>query len=182
MTNDAKLTKLDRMRYTNDSASSTLVIIAIVLNVLFYVSIYQVDHVTDKANPSFFYYSWSIGASVIYNLLFLLFCFLASVGVKGRKSGYTVPLLFLGVMQFVRLFYIPAIATGRPQIGSLFGAAQPFEPTYVVGEQTYHVMTNAQYTFALVMLIGSGICCIVAAINSYLNNKKLAAYMATIQN
>ncbi len=182
MTHDEKLTKLDRMRYTSDSASSTMVILAIVLNVLFYVGIYQCDHVTDKAEPSFFYYSWTIGASVIYNLLFLLFCFLASVGVKGRRPGYSVPLAVIGVMQFVRIFYIPAITTGKPQIGSLFGIAQEFTPTYVVGDVTYQVMTNGHYLFSVIMLAVSGVLLIVAAVNSHLNNRKLAAYMATIEN
>lgn len=181
MTQDVKLTKLDRMRYTKDSASSTMVILAIVLNVLYFVSLYQCDHITNKAEPSYFYYSWTIGASVIYNLLFLLFCFLASVGVKGRKSGYTGILSFLGVMQFVRIFYIPAIATGKTQIGSLFGLEQTFEPTYQVGETVHNVMTEGHYVFAVIMLIVSGVLCIAAAVTSYLNNRKLAAYMKTIE-
>lgn len=182
MTQDIKRTKLDRMRYTNDSLSSTMVILAIVLNVLYYVSLYQCDHVTNKAEPSYFYYSWTIGASVIYNLLFLLFCFLASVGVKGRKTGYTGVLLALGAMQFVRIFYIPAIATGKPQIGKLFGMAQKFDPTYTVGDKVVKIMTDGHYMFVVIMLVASGLLCIAAAINSHLNNRKLAAYMRTIEN
>ncbi len=182
MTHDEKQTKLDRMRYTNDSLSSTMVILAIVLNVLFYVGIYQCDHITHKAEPSFFYYSWTIGASVIYNLLFLLFCFLASVGVKGRKEGYTVPLLLVGAMQFVRVFYIPAIATGKPSISALLGLTPAYQATYVVGDVTHQVMTNGQYLFSVIMLVGSGVLCIAAAVNSYLNNRKLAEYMKSIEN
>ncbi len=182
MNNEDKLTKLDRMRYTNDSASSTMVILAIVMNVLFYVGIYQCDHITDKADPSYFYYSWSIGASVIYNLLFLLICFLASVGVKGRKSGFTLPLLAIGAMQFVRIFYIPAVANGKAQIGSLLGIPQKYDATYVVSEVTHYVMTDGRYLFSVIMLAGSGALLIAAAVNSYLNNRKLAAYMATIEN
>ena len=43
-------------------------------------------------------------------------------------------------------------------------------------------MTDGQYAFAVAMLVVSGILCIAAAINSYMNNKKLASYMATIES
>ena len=65
MTREERQIKIDRMRYTKDSLSSGLVLLAIVFDVLYFVSIYQ----TDVGN---YYYNWLIGASVIYNLLFLL--------------------------------------------------------------------------------------------------------------
>ncbi len=182
MTQDVKLTKLDRMRYTKDKRSSMMVILAIVLNVLYFVSIYQVDHATHKAEPTFFYYSWSIGASVIYNLLFLLAAFLCSEGVKGRRTGFTATLLIIGALQFVRVLYIPAVATGKFQIGNLIGGAQDFKATYKIGETVHEIMTNGQYIFALIMLVGSGVLCIAAAILSYINNKKLASYMKSIES
>ncbi len=160
MTQDVKLTKLDRMRYTKDSTSSNLVLLAIVLDALYFVSIYQ----SDKGS---WYYNWVIGASVIYNLLFMLIAFLASEGVKSRKNGYSLPLLGIGLMQFARIFYLPAKAY-----------AATIEEKGVVSP----VMDAGQHRYLVICLAISGLCCVVAAINSYLNNKKLADYMRSIEN
>ena len=158
MSEDIKLTQLDRMRYTKDKLSANLILVAIVLDCLYFVSIYQSD-------VGSYYYTWVIGASVVYNLLFLLAAFLASEGVKSRKSGYTGMLLFIGIMQFVRMAYLPAKAVKATV--EISGAAET-------------VMGAGQYTYVLVCLALSGICCVAAAVNSFRNNKKLAAYMATI--
>ena len=58
--------KKDRLRYTKNTQSSTFALLAIVFNVLYFVSIYS----SDVGN---FYYSPTIGISVLCNLLFLLF-------------------------------------------------------------------------------------------------------------
>ncbi len=160
-------TKLDRMRYTKDKRSSMMVLLAIVFNVLYFVSIYQQDMKGGVASPSYPYYTWMIGASVIVNLLVLLIGFLCSEGVKGRKSGYPVALLVIGAFQLGRIFYLPAKVKAM---------------VYSYNNVEYHVMTNGQYTFAIVMLILSGVLCILAGINSYLNSKKLATYMKTIES
>lgn len=158
MSEDIKLTKLDRMRYTKDKLSANLILVAIVLDCLYFVSIYQSD-------VGSYYYTWAIGASVVYNLLFLLAAFLASESVKSRKSGYTGMLLFIGIMQFVRMAYLPAKAV---------------KATVEISGAPVTVMGAGQYTYVLVCLALSGVCCIAAAILSFLNNKKLAGYMATI--
>ena len=75
MTTDDRFVKRDRMRYTKNSLSSSLALLAIVFNVLYFVSIYQ----SDKGK---FYYTILIGASVLYNLVFMLMAFLSSEGVK----------------------------------------------------------------------------------------------------
>lgn len=82
MTRENLAVSRDRMRYTKDKLSANLVLAAIVLDALYFVSIYQSD-------VSTWYYNWVIGASIILNLLFLLTAFLASEGVKSRKSGFT---------------------------------------------------------------------------------------------
>ena len=76
---DPKQVKLDRMRYAKNALSSRLTYLAILFNVLYFVSIYQSD-------VSTWYYNWVMGASIICNLLFLLMAFLASEGVKSRAK------------------------------------------------------------------------------------------------
>lgn len=159
MTQEEKLIKTDRMRYTKDKLSANLVILAIVLDCLYFVSIYQTD-------VGSYYYTWLIGASIIYNLLFLLTAFLASEGVKNRKTGYTGMLLAIGVMQIVRIFYLPAKAHAA---------------TVTISGAEVAVMGNGQYAYVVVCLAVSAVCCIVAALMSHRNNKTLADYMRSIE-
>lgn len=160
MTQEEITISTDRMRYTKDSLSANAVLVAIVLDCLYFVSIYQSD-------VSTWYYNWIIGASIIFNLLFLLTAFLASEGVKNRKTGFTVPLIALGVLQVVRIFYLPAMAHSS---------------TVVIAGEEIPVMDNGQYWYTVICLAVSAVCCIFAAVNSYRNNKKLAAHMQTIEN
>ena len=159
MTQDVQTIKKDRLRYTKDSFSSTMAILAIVFDCLFFVSIYQ----SDVGN---FYYTWLIGVSIIYNLVFLLAAFLASESVKNRKSGYSGILVVLGVLQIVRIFILPAKAHGA---------------VVVINGVEKIVMENGQYLYCVACLAISAVCCIVAALVSARNNKILADYMKTIE-
>ena len=67
--------KRDRMRFTKNSLSSTLVILAILFDVFYFVNIYESDVGHNVGN---FYYQIRIGASIVYNLVFMLAAFLAS--------------------------------------------------------------------------------------------------------
>ena len=69
--------KLDRMRYTKNTTSSRLALLAIVFDVLFFISIY-------KSNVGTWYYNILMGASIIYNLVFMLATFLSSESVSQR--------------------------------------------------------------------------------------------------
>ena len=160
MTNQEILnTKKDRMRYTNDKFSSNLVLLSIVFDCLYFVSIYQSD-------VGSWYYTWVIGASIIYNLVFLLAAFLASESVKNRKSGYSIFLMLLGIMQIVRVFYLPAKAHAATVM--------------VSGVETV-VMDDKQYLYVVACLVISAACCIIPAVTSYINNKTLADYLRTIE-
>ncbi len=152
--------KNDRMRFTKDKRSSNLVLLAIVFDALYFVSLYQ----TDVGN---YYYTWKIGASIVYNLLLLLSAFLCAEGVKNRKTGYTGLLIFLGVMQVVRMFYLPA---------------QAVNATVTVSGVEIAAMERGQYAYLLICLGLSAVCCIVAAVNSYVNGKHLAAHLAAMEN
>ena len=159
MTQEELTIKRDRMRFTKDKLSANLGIMAIVFDCLYFVSIYQTD-------VGSYYYTWVIGASIIYNLLFLLTAFLASEGVKNRKTGYTGLLIGIGVMQIVRIFYLPAKAHAAIVVVS--GVELP-------------AMTDGQYFYVVACLAVSAVCCIVAAVTSYINNKNLAEHMKTIE-
>lgn len=158
MTQEDLTIKRDIMRFTKDKASANLVILAIVFDCLYFVSLYSSD-------VGSYYYTWKIGASIVYNLLFLLMAFLASEGIKNRKTGYTAMLIGIGVMQIVRIFYLPAQA---------HGAVVP------VSGQELPAMGDGQYYFVIACLAISGVCCVIAAVTSHINNKNLAEHMKTI--
>ena len=160
MTPDVQTIKKDRMRYTKDSFSSTLLILSIVFDCLFFVSIYQ----SDVGN---YYYNWMIGVSIVYNLVFLLAAFLASESVKNRKDGYTAIIVVLGIIQIVRIFILPAKAHAA---------------TALVNGVEVAVMGDGQYMYVVGCLVASAVCCFVAAVTSAKNNKILADYMASIEN
>ncbi len=159
MTQEERTIQRDRMRFTKDKRSANLVLLAIVFDALYFVSIYQSD-------PSTYYYNWTIGASIIYNLLFLLTAFLASEAVKSRKGGFAPVLIVLGVLQIVRIFYIPAKAHAS---------------VVTVGDVETAVMTDGQYIYVVVCLAVSAACCILAAVNSTINNRALAEHMKSIE-
>ena len=155
MTTDDRFVKRDRMRYTKNSLSSSLALLAIVFNVLYFVSIYQ----SDKGK---FYYTILIGASVLYNLVFMLMAFLSSEGVKNYKPGYSWLLLALGVGQVARIFILPQHA-------------------HEAVVQNAPVMGDAQYTYVLVCLIASAACCIVSAVINLIKSRQLAEHIASIE-
>lgn len=159
MTQSDLFMKRDRMRYTKDSFSSGLVLLAIVFDVLYFVSIYQTD-------VGKYYYTWKIGASVVYNLLFLLIAFLSSQGVKNRKDGYSLTLLIIGLLQIGRIFYLPADAYGKQ---------------VEIGSEMVEVMTKGQHTYVVACLVASAVCCVVAAVSSYISNQQLAQHMRELE-
>ena len=159
MTQEANSIRTDRMRFTQDSLSANLILVAIVMDALYFVSVYQ-------SNVSTWYYNWVMGASIICNLLFLLMAFLASEGVKSRKTGFTLPLIGLGVFQVIRIFYLPALA---------------HTSTVVIAGEEIMVMDDGQYMYCIVCLAVSAVCCVVAAVISEMNNRKLAAHMKSLE-
>ena len=155
MTTDDRFVKRDRMRYTKNSLSSSLALLAIVFNVLYFVSIYQ----SDKGK---FYYTILIGASVLYNLVFMLMAFLSSEGVKNYKPGYSWLLLALGVGQVARIFILP-------------------QQAHEAVVQNAPVMGDGQYTYVLGCMIASAACCIVSAVINLIKSRQLAEHIASIE-
>ena len=94
--NEDRFIQRDRMRFTKNTLSSGLALLAILFNVLYFVSIY-------KSDVGSYYYNIRMGASVLYNLLFMLVVFLCSEGVKSYKSSFAWVLLVIGALQSAHL-------------------------------------------------------------------------------
>ena len=166
MTNldDQKQVQLDRMRFTKNLLGSRLVYLAILFNVLYFVSVYE----SDVGN---WYYQALIGVSVVYNLVFMLVAFLSSEGVKNYKTGYGYVLLGLGAGQIARIFILPLMAHS-----AITKRSDPVLKKVL----EVPVMEDPQFFWIVVFLCLSAACCIAAGAISVKRSKKLAAYNASL--
>ena len=148
----------DRLCYTKNKLSSSLALLAIAFNALYFISIYSSD-------VGKYFYTYIIGASIVYNLLFMLCTFLSSEGVKGYKLSYAFLLIGVGIMQIVRIFYIPMRAHSTEVL---------------VGTENVIVMGNLQFTLVVVYLALSAAACIAGGIIGVIKTVTLENYKKKI--
>ena len=158
MTVEERTIKRDRMRFIKNSLAANLAILGILFDVLYFVKIYQSDVGT-------YYYSILIGASIVYNLVFLLAVFLASEGVKNYKAGYTWLLAVIGLGQIVRIFIIPMRA---------------HTATTLVNGENVSVMSAGTFTYVVVLLVASAVCLLASAAVNFIRCRELAEHMKTL--
>ncbi len=163
-TDDEKFTRIDRMRYTKNTLSSTLVYIAILFDVIYFINIYGSDV---KYDVGTYYYQARMGISIVYNLLFMLAAFLSSEGVKNYHVPYHYFLILVGAGQFIRIFLLPLRA---------------FRAT-VVSEGALantHIMSEDQFKLVSAYLVISGACCIIASVIGLIKCAELKAHEANL--
>lgn len=157
--NNNALIKRDRLRFTKNKMSANLILLAIVFNALYFVSIYRTD-------VGSYYYKIFIGASIVYNLVFMLTAFLSSEGVKNYKMGYAYAAIVLGVLQIARIFYLPREAHETLST--------------VVGMEGEPVMGNEQFTYVSVCLVLSAALLVIAGIVAIMKTTTLRNYQAEL--
>ncbi len=167
LNNDA-LIKKDRLRFTKNKMSANLTYLSIVFDCLYFVSIYS-------SNRGNYYYNWLIGVSVVYNLLFLLFSFLASEGVKEYKMSYSYLLVALGMGQIARIFILPMKAHNDILAVASEGADAA---TAVIGEA---VMSDGQFIYCIVVLVASATLSILAGVVGMIKSATLSAHVAELE-
>ena len=148
--------QLDRMQYVKNTSSSRLCYLGILLNVLYFVSIY-------KSDVASWYYQILVGGSIVYNLLFMLMVFLASEGVKNYQTNYSTLLFGLGAGQFIRIFILPL---------------QAHQAVVKISGAETIVMQNPQFIRVILYLAGSAACLIAAAVINLKKSRALAAHLA----
>lgn len=154
MKTDRDLIKRDRMRFTKNSLSSSLALLALVFNVFYFVSLYRINYS--------YYYTWKIGLSILFNLVFMLIVFLSSEGVKNYKLSYSVILIVVGAAQLLRITYIPQTAHGM-----------------LIGDGVT-AMTDAQFIRAVVFLCVSAALLILSGIVGVIRSRMLHDYKKTL--
>ena len=158
MTAEERTIQRDRMRFIKNSRASSLAILGILFNVFYFVNIY-------KSDVSTWYYTILIGASIVYNLVFMLAVFLSSEGVKNYKRTYSYVLAAIGLVQIVRIFIIPMRAHGA---------------TTVVNGVSVVVMQDAQFIRILIYLVASAACLIGSAVVNFIRCGELEAHLKSL--
>ena len=149
----------DRMRYEKNKLSSNLALLAIVFNALYFISIY-------RSNVGSYYYAIIMGASILYNLIFMLIVFLASEGAKNYKVVYSFALLLTGLVQIGRIFYLPMKAHSATVSMS--------------GQQT-QVMPTGQFVRVIIYLVVSAVCLFASAFVLRKKGNDLKAHLAALK-
>ena len=161
--NEEVYIRKDRMRFTKNTLASTLAIVAIVFDVLYFLNIYKSDVNHNVGN---FYYQIRIGGSIILNLLFMLAAFLSSEGIKNYKVSYGYVLGVLGVIQLVRIFILPM---------------QAHAAEVTVAGVTTKVMETGQFITVIVYLLISAAACFASAYIGIKKSKELQEHMASLE-
>lgn len=160
MTAEERTVKRDRMRFIKNSLAANLALLGILFDVLYFVKIYQSD-------VGSYYYTILIGASIVYNLVFLLAVFLSSEGVKNYKPGYSYLLGVIGIFQIVRIFIIPMRAHSA---------------TTLVNGETVAVMGDGAFTYVVILLILSAVCLLASAAVNFVRCRELAQHIKTLDS
>ena len=163
MLNDKKQMRLDRMRYTKNTLCSNMAILAIVANVLYFVTMYKINN---KAM-----YDLMMGTSVITNLLFLLFVFLCSEGVKNYNVNYAILMICIGAVEIVRIFIWP-IKMHNTETRIVDASGQLVTTT---------VLSDTQFVLAIVCLAIAAVLLIAGGIIGIIRGKQLAAYNESLK-
>ena len=157
--NDAQ-TRKDRLRFTKNKLSANLILGAIAANALYFVSIYSSDEGS-------YYYKLFIGASIVYNLVFMLVAFLSSEGIKNYKLSYAFTSVLIGVLQVGRIFYLP------------MKAHRDANPVADAKQAT--VMGTGQFRYVTICLIVSPVLLIAAGVIGFMKTTTLNGYIAELE-
>ncbi len=162
----------DRMRFVKNTKSSRLALLAIAFNVLFFINIY-------KSDVGKHYYTILIGASIVYNLVFMLTAFLASEAVKNYNRKFSALLIILGVIQIARILIYPRIMHS-----AVIGA--PTETViHILGYHIPATLDNVvmgvwQFVRCVVYLVCSALCLFMSAAVNLKKSRMLSNHVANL--
>lgn len=145
--NSKKIIQDDILRYRKNKLASTLTLLGLVFTALYFMLLYSV-------NNSFFY-SLTLGFSVIITLVLLLAAFLASESIKNYRKSYCIVLLVLAVLNIIRIFYYPLKGL----------QADAFKDSVYFWTK---MSSGGIFTMLLIYLVASAACYVAAAVVGYL--------------
>ncbi len=160
----------DIQRYKKNKLGSMLALLGIVFACIYFMFLYA------EINNGGFYYKWPIAIDVIYNLLFLLFVFLFSEQVKNYNSKMFYVQLAFGVMQFVRIFWLPLAGITETAYIDMTGIE------YAAGTGYSAVLSGGTFAILVIGLAGSGACVIASAVVGLIRSKSLENFNKKLES
>lgn len=164
LNNDA-LIKKDRLRYTKNKLSASLTYLAIVFDVLYFVSLYSSDIKRPAVGEN--YYVWMMGISVLYNLIFMLAAFLCSEGVKNYNLGHAFGLIVVAAGQVARIFIWPL---------------ELHSETVTINNVEELVMQDGQLLLCIIYLVASAALAAIAGVIAVIKTTTLRSYEAELKS
>lgn len=155
----------DILRYKKNKLAANLALLGLAFGCVYFLVMYAQTKNND------YYYKWPIAIDVIYNLFFLLFTFLFSEQVKNYNRSSFVLQIVVGVMQIVRIFWLP-----------LAGVMQTVYPAMAGVEYTGPVVSAGTFAVLLVTLACSGLCIIASAVLGYIRSKQVDEFTRKLEN
>ena len=155
----------DIQRYKKNKFAANLALLGIVFCCAYFVVLYA------QVKNNSYYYKWPIALDVIYNLLFLLFVFLFSEQVKNYNSKMFWVQMAFGVMQVVRIFWLP-----------LAGVAETAYPTLAGVAYTGKVLGAGSFISMVVFLAASGACVIASGVIGLIRSKSLENFNKKLES
>ena len=163
--------KDDIQRYKKNKFAANLALLGIVFSCVYFITLYA--HI-DK-NYYNFYYKWPMAIDVIYNLFFLLFVFLFSEQVKNyNRKMFWVQLVF-GVMQIVRIFWLPLGGIAETLYVKLAGVDFGYD-SYLAE------LSGTTFVILAISLAASGACVIGSAVIGYIRSLSLENFTKKLES
>lgn len=160
----------DIQRYKKNKLGSMLAILGIVFACVYFMFLYA------EINNGGFYYKWPIAIDVIYNLFFLLFIFLFSEQVKNYdRKMFWVQMAF-GVMQIVRIFWLPLAGITETAYVKMVGIE------YAEGTKYEAVLSTGTFMILAISLACSGACVIASAVIGFFRSKSLEEFNKKLES
>lgn len=162
----------DLMRYKSNKLASSLALLAIIFNCLYFCLLYSFR---DK-----FFGTWRLGVSVILTLIVLLVTFLSSEGIKNYNKKYAIALLILAVVQIIRMFGLPLEALKYDIKNGV--ASQLTGGALNMRYFGIDLSPSVAYVILVVWLAASAACLIASAVIGYINSVKLENFNKKIES
>ena len=157
--------KDDIQRYKKNKFAANLALLGIVFCCAYFVVLYA------QVKNNNYYYKWPIALDVIYNLFFLLFVFLFSEQVKNYDRKLFWAQMAFGVMQIVRIFWLP-----------LAGVAETAYPALTGVQYEGKVLGAGSFISMVVFLAASGACVIASGVVGFIRAKSLEKFNKKIES
>ena len=165
--------KDDIQRYKKNKFGANLALLGIVFACVYFIVLYsQLD--SNNVSKMYFYYKWPIAVDVVYNLFFLLFVFLFSEQVKNYDRKLFWLQVVVGVMQIVRIFWLPLAGITDTVYVSLAKVSG-----YTKGLKE---ISNGTFIALAVSLAASGACVIASAVIGLIRAKSLENFNSKLES